>query len=140
MSGDLEDFLRRAAQRRQAKAAAQPAQQPKAKPQYSNSRTERMVRPAEADEILTAEVIEDSDSIADRRKKLEQAKAAAAEAKAKLAAKKTGQLGTTSAGAPSSASLSGMPAQDLIRLLRQPGGIRQAILLREILERPEHRW
>ena len=31
-------------------------------------------------------------------------------------------------------------AQDLIRLLQQPGGIKQAILLKEILERPEHRW
>ena len=35
---------------------------------------------------------------------------------------------------------SGHPAQDRIRTLQRPGGIQQAILLREILERPTHRW
>ncbi len=31
-------------------------------------------------------------------------------------------------------------AQSLLNLLRQPGGIQSAILLREILDRPVHRW
>ena len=31
-------------------------------------------------------------------------------------------------------------ASDLVRRLRQPGGLRDAILVREILERPQHRW
>ena len=32
------------------------------------------------------------------------------------------------------------PAGDLVQLLRSPASIRQAILLNEILARPEHRW
>jgi hypothetical protein len=31
-------------------------------------------------------------------------------------------------------------AADLVALLRQPRGIQQAVLLHEILQRPEHRW
>ena len=34
----------------------------------------------------------------------------------------------------------GLSAEDLVAMLKRPGGVQQAILLREILDRPEHRW
>lgn len=142
MSGDLEDFLRRAAQRRQAKAAQQqqPAQQqrPRSRPQYSDSRTERIVQAVD-DDIPVAEVVEDdTSSLAARRRRLEQSKKAAeqAEAAKRVRSAKPSARPATAATIP----LAGSAAQDLLRILRQPGGIKQAILLREILDRPEHRW
>ena len=145
MSGDLEDFLRRAAQRRQAKAAQQqqpPQQQPAQRqpPQYSDRRSERVARIAE-DEVLTAEVVEDDlNSFAARLQRVEEAKRAAKQAEAEAAAKLKKSHGGRTRASISTATPSGHPAQDLIRMLRQPGGIQQAILLREILDRPEHRW
>lgn len=144
MSGDLEDFLRRAAQRRQAKTAPQRSASPpgrKNSPQYSNRRTERTVRPAEADEILVAELVEDEEeSLAARARRVQAAKKAAAEAEAQLAVQQSRGASQAAGASPGNVVLSGNPAQDLIRLLRQPTGIQQAILLKEILDRPEHRW
>lgn len=148
MSGDLEDFLRRAAQRRQAKAAQQrggpggkPASGSRARPQYSDSRTERLVRADEADEVLMAEIVDDEDeSIAARMRRLEQAKREAAEAEAVLEQKTKSAAGGGRTSEPSEKLLTGNPADDLIRMLQQPGGIQRAILLKEILERPEDRW
>jgi predicted DNA binding protein len=144
MSGDLEDFLRRAAQRRQAKAAQQsepaPQRQP---PQYSDRRTERLVQARETDEVLTAEVVQDdSSSIAARLRRIEEAKQAAKQAEAEAAKKLTKVRGTSLRSKSPSVAVA-MPenqTQGLIRMLRDSGGIRQAILLREILDRPEHRW
>ncbi len=146
MAGDLEDFLRRAADRRKAKTAQQqpPAQQqrrptPQRRPQpeYTDRRAERIVRP-EPEEILVAEVVEDP--LAERRRRLEQAKKAAAKAQAEAAKK----MKSTKAAAPKSSgaapALTGDMTADIFRLLRQPQGMRQAILLREILDRPEQRW
>lgn len=144
MAGDLEDFLRRAAQRRQAKAAQQQPPPPtRAQPHYSDSRTERVVPPIEeAEEILTAEIVEDTNSIAARMHRLEEARRVAAEVeeaaheklrsvKHKVQKKKAVAV---------KGQFTGNPAADLINALRQPGGIQQAILLREILDPPEHRW
>jgi hypothetical protein len=64
MSGDIEDFLKRAAERRQARQANRPAtphqaQRPPARPEYTDSRRERTVRPREDDdELIVAEVVE----------------------------------------------------------------------------------
>lgn len=64
MSGDIEDFLKRAAEKRQARqanrpAAAQPPQRPASRSEYTDSRRERSVRPQEnEDEVIVAEVIE----------------------------------------------------------------------------------
>ncbi len=148
MSGDLEDFLRRAAQRRQAKAAqqrggGQPTAGSKTRPQYTDSRTERLVRAEEADEVLMAEVVEDEEeSIAARMRRLEQAKQAAAEAQAELEQRKRADRrgGRAKVQRESEKVLSDNPAEDLIQMLQQPGGIQRAILLKEILERPEDRW
>lgn len=168
MAGDLEDFLRRAAQRRQAKAAqnrggagrvpGQPGPgQPgpgqlgpgqlgpasgaggsaRPRPEYSNRKTERMVAASDADEVLVAEVVEDEvASIVARKRRLE----AAEQAKAAVAKKEAQRNDPNCAYSGEGVVLSGNASQDLIKLLSQPGGIRQAILLREILDRPEHRW
>jgi hypothetical protein len=142
MSGDLEDFLRRAAQRRQAKAAQQQPPPPRQRPQYSDRRTERIVRPVETDEILTAEIVEEDDpnSFQARMRRVQEAKRAAQKAQAEAAQKlkKIARARPKSSGV--GPALSGHPARDLVRMLQQPGGIQQAILLREILDRPEHRW
>jgi len=64
MSGDIEDFLKRAAERRQARQASRPAPaqqppRPAARPEYTDSRRERSVRPQDDDdELVVAEVIE----------------------------------------------------------------------------------
>lgn len=150
MSGDLEDFLRRAAQRRQAKAAQGQAAQgqtprgqaARSRPEYSNRKTERFVSADDADEVLMAEVVEDhEDSISVRMQRLEAAKRTAAEAEAELARRKARRsLHSATHEVPAGIPSSGNPAQDLLKLLRQPGGLQQAILLKEILDRPEHRW
>jgi hypothetical protein len=146
MSGDLEDFLRRAAQRRQAKAAQQSEPAPRRQPpQYSDRRTERLVQARETDEVLTAEVVQDdSSSIAARMRRIEEAKKAAAKAEAEAeAAEKLAKARGKSIRSKSPSVAVAMPenqTQGLIRMLRDSAGIRQAILLREILDRPEHRW
>ena len=142
MSGDLEDFLRRAAQRRQAKAAQQSQPAPKRQPpQYSDRRTERLVPARETDEVLTAEIVEDDpNSFSARLRRIEEAKQAAAKAEAAKKLAKVKGKSTRSKGSGVAVALSENPTQELIRMLRTSGGIRQAILLREILDRPEHRW
>lgn len=152
MSGDLEDFLRRAAQRRRNKAAEgqgtprqgqQNAPGPKrGRPEYSNRKTERMVAPAEADEVLMAEIVEQADdSVSARLQRLEESKRAAARAEQELAEKRSKARAATGKAEIANA----MPptrnaTQDLLAMLRRPDGIRQAVLLNEILNRPEHRW
>jgi len=142
MAGDLEDFLRRAASRRQQKAVEQQQapQQRRRQPEYSDSRSERISR--EPDEpVLTAEIIaEDPKSHAARLHRAEEAKRTAV--KAKKQAKKSAEQARQRAARkrPVALGSTGKPAQDLVNLLKQPGGIQQAILLREILDRPEHRW
>ena len=144
MSGDLEDFLKRAAQRRQAKAAQAQQQQPAQRqpPQYSDRRTERVVRAAEPEEILTAEIVEEEDpnSFAARLRRVEEAKRAAEKVQAEVAKKIRRGKRTRSSGAAVASAVTGQPADSLVALLRRPGGMKQAILLREIFDRPEHRW
>ena len=167
MAGDLEDFLQRAAARRLAKA--QQAQQTPAparqtqKPQpasprppvqkpvvakqsspYTDRKRERVVRPIDDDEpILIAQVVSERDApeaMANRRKAVKDAKIEAN----RVLADATSQLAALqkASGEPQKANLSftGNPRGDLIRLLQRPGGIKQAILLKEILDPPTHRW
>ncbi|MFG0263257.1 MAG: hypothetical protein ACF788_12770 [Novipirellula sp. JB048] len=162
MAGDLEDFLRRAAQRRQANAAGQSAATPppaasrpaasradapapRRKPQYSDSRTER-VTSDHAEEILVAEVVQETQEKPspwqERQRKIEQAKRAAVQAEADAAAalKKVKASNRAKSPPASEAETSDDLAADLLRLLQSPAGIRQAVLLREILDRPIDRW
>ena len=159
MAGDLEDFLRRAAARRQAKAgqAAAPAQpQPqqqqqqsraqRARQEYTNRNTERQVR---QEDIFVAEVVEE-DPFAARRQKIANAKKLAAKARdqankaenkqkaAKASAKQAAKAASKSKSAAKvGPELGGAPIDDLLKLIRQPNGIQQAVLLREILDRPK---
>ena len=157
MAGDLEDFLRRAAARRQAKAgqAAAPAQpQPqqqqsraqRARQEYTNRNTERQVR---QEDIVVAEVVEE-DPFAARRQKIANGKKLAAKARAQAnkaenkqkAAKASAKQAAKAASKSKSAAkvgpeLGGAPIDDLLKLIRQPNGIQQAVLLREILDRPK---
>ena len=148
MAGDLEDFLRRAAQRRQQKAQQQKQQQAAAAasrrepPQYSDRRAERVTRPVELDEpVLTAQIVEDDElSHIEAMRRLEDAKHATklAQQKANRESRRAKEAKAKSRNTAS--RLAGNPAEELVRLLKQPGGIQQAVLLREILDRPEHRW
>lgn len=139
MSGDLEDFLRRAAQRRQAKSAQQEQQQPpppRPRPQYTDRHTERVVDAIIVEEPLVAD---NANSLVAQKERLEESRRAAALAEAEAARRRqSSKPGSRSAVAATASS--GNSAQELVKLLSQPGGLGQAFLLREILDRPEHRW
>lgn len=172
MSGDLEDFLRRAAERRQAKAIQQKQNQstPKKRvpPQYSNRRTERSPRPVQDAEIVEAEVVTPSGT-----ENVPVAKAVTAtQGRSRQATRSVRQtvsnpgnrVQSTPASKPDISATAlqqgsssskpyidstvaaddqkqvGFSAEDLVAMLKRPGGVQQALLLREILDRPEHRW
>jgi hypothetical protein len=176
MSGDIEDFLKRAAQRRQARQGGSPAAPPPApssRPEYTNARRERVVRPAEDDddELVVAEVIQQP--LSQRIEELKRSQAAAqatrqdarqgtaarrdtATAKAEAArvervvtqtptpvVRPPQAISATSTSAERQAAASSHPdalIDELLKSLSSPGGLRKAILLHEILDRPEHRW
>ena len=170
MSGDLEDFLKRAAERRQAKAAQSQQKTPpkRVPPQYSDSRAERITRPTPDDEIVEAQVVSAS-GVEDAQV----AKLVAVNQGRSRTTKPTGQRRAGNAGdkkqnrharqtktgdsaiaerEPSSSPYDqgaktssdqqsiGFSAENLLEMLKSPGGVQQAILLREIFDRPEHRW
>lgn len=147
MAGDLEDFLRRAAQRRQTQTPAatpKPAAPPRQRPEYTDRNAERVTRASveREEEPLTAIVVEQAeDPYAMQRRRIEAAKVVADQAEAEAAERLAKIQASSKSGSPASSyDASNNPAADLMHMLRQPGGVRQAILLREILERPEHRW
>ena len=168
MSGDLEDFLKRAAQRRQAKAAQQKSSPKRVQPQYSDSRTERIPQHVPDDEIVEAQVVSatyDEDVVvADAVTKSQphrpkrqptslpgSGKASASSSKT-LSDREQSRVGTSVEAQPTDASytqgkkslnrraMNGFSTEALIEILKRPGGVQQALLLREILDRPEHRW
>ncbi len=147
MAGDIEDFLRRAAQRR----AQQPLQAPKA---------ER--RPGEA--IVDAEVVEPpvlhggsvaehvashlregvfDQQVARLGEEVDQADDRMEARLQQRFAHELGQLGAVTARPQdsildddSSRPLRPAPAMSIVELLRNPESVRQAIILNEILKRP----
>ncbi|QEF99719.1 hypothetical protein Mal15_37850 [Stieleria maiorica] len=146
MAGDLEDFLKRAAERRAQKqqqagggGAARP--KPRPRPEYTEAKRERQVRQPVEEPIPVAEVVEEPvNPLAERRRKLAEAKKKAEEARARLAQQKA-EIDERREGEPGVISAAGgTPAEQLLDLLHRPGGLQQAFLLREILERPEDRW
>ena len=163
MSGDLEDFLRRAAARRQTKTGGQPSQPnqpqqqgPAERPatrrrEYTNRHRERVPQATEvAEEPIAAEIVSDElESLSDQRRRIEAAKQRAENIRQQAndtlpqpaLSNQSGATTSTGATRPTGATMStGNTAEDLLRMLRHPGGLRQAVLLREILDRPEHRW
>ncbi len=144
MSNDLEDFLRRAAQRRQAKA--QPQAVPlRPKPEYTSHHAERLTTHHQAgeEEPLEAIIVNEQaeDPYAMQRRRIADAQALAAK-EAGYAAQRLAKIQRSIASQSPAGDykLSGNIAADLMQMLRSPGGIQQAILLREIIDRPEHRW
>ncbi|NNE00222.1 MAG: hypothetical protein HKN47_23120 [Pirellulaceae bacterium] len=159
MAGDLEDFLRRAAERRQQKAAQgggpPPQQKRPAAPEYSDARTERKVR--QHDAPVMAEIASDPehDANAARKRKIALAKQMADRARMEAAQREkkvdddraadkanvASQLAAKRAKAAAAAAPVAIDSvHDLIKILKAPGGLRQAVLLREILDRPDQRW
>jgi hypothetical protein len=175
MPDDIEDFLKRAAQRRQTKSSssttpsnaaanttpAKPLATPR--PEYTNAKTERVPRNrVENEQPIQAILIEDDNNTGQGvAKHMESLKKQRTKATKVADAKRAGgtvkpipaaPLASTGAyvvpeRAPSIAPQTmtgdnaGFTVSDrLITMLRQPEGMMQAILLQEILNRPEHRW
>ena len=165
---DIEEFLKRAAQRRQAKtsqaAAAAPPPPPK-RPEYTDSRSERMPRnesnnrrddvPVQAilvDEVeanpgRVAEVVRGNQNRSPARQRVPREKKRrnpddnpvqkipVAEIVMPVAAPPPVQTAyTIDDGTGTNV------ADRLMTMMRKPDGLMQAILLKEILTRPEHRW
>ncbi|MEL6108005.1 MAG: hypothetical protein AAFU85_18420 [Planctomycetota bacterium] len=150
MAGDLEDFLKRAAERRAAKQRQQqggggapppqrqqrpPAQQPIQRPTPARPQPQQRQRFEEP--IPVAEVVEPVNPLAEQQRRLEEAKKKAEDARQKLAKQMRRKQGSTSEKAAPGVVLSGSPAEQLLAMLRQPNGMQQAFLLREILDRPD---
>lgn len=155
MARDIEEFLRKAAQRRaQAQQAANQARggppqgaraQPARQPQPSSQRQPDIV----IGEVVEPVVVEES-----LRSKLKDRDAHRASevalADEKIAAhlheKFEHHLGSLRHLADSSASTGEGPdptnrtVDELVRMLRNPTSLRAAIIISEVLERPEHRW
>lgn len=174
MSGDIEDFLKRAAQRRQARQGGSPEPSPAApppRPEYSSARRERVARPVEDDddELVVAEVVQQplSERIAELKRTQAAAQASRQDARQGTAARRDtatakaeaarlkrvmAQTPAPAARPPQNISATSAERQaaasshpdalidELLKSLSSPGGLRKAILLHEILDRPEHRW
>ncbi|MEM6689311.1 MAG: hypothetical protein AAF664_07795 [Planctomycetota bacterium] len=186
MSGDLDDFLRRAAQKRKANAkerANSKQPEPTLAPEGGNrnnppttARRRPVSRPSSADqptgaaqsearrsiqrpqrgpasiesvdEIITAEVV--SETAAERRKRIRSAARRAASQDTSERSRADEQLGSLTKSrdedppvAETSKDLSIDPALDaetLIAMLRSPGALASAVMIREVLDRPTHRW
>ncbi len=141
MAGDIEEFLRRAAQRRQQRDNQQRSRQTPERPQrrpapeYSDSRAERVARARQVVQQapVMAEIIEDEElpvrTLAARRKERETLN----DQDRSRAANKSKEQGSPSTS-------DGNLQQQLIAMLRSPSGLRQAFVVREILEPRFKTW
>ena len=77
--------------------------------------------------------------LTERSELLARAQAEAAPKLTDLKKRRAAKSGAGQKGSGTAAAISAVTPDDLIRLLSHPQGVRQAILLREILDRPEHR-
>ena len=154
---NIEDFLKRAAQRRQSKTVPAPQPPSGRRPEYTDARTERGPRHRSEEEsaplqaILVDEV--PSQSVAEQLRAAEQQRLQALRAAAarraggvvKPAAAQSASVSTPRAASVAPQILTsndaGFTAADrLVTMLQHPEGMLQAILLNEVLKRPEHRW
>ena len=168
MSDEIDDFIRRAAERRrqqgQAQRRAARSQQGQGKP----AQRARLPRPEVVDaEVVSAEVVDDVAMHAgkplDSRgfdQRVAQLGEETAQADDRLEARlhqtfdhQKGRLQQTSSASPQAtartatdmaASVTTAAANEvllqLVGALRSPQHVRQAIILSDILQRPEHRW
>ncbi|MCD0461768.1 hypothetical protein [Roseiconus lacunae] len=162
MAGDLEDFLKRAAERRAAKqrqAGTRPTRpssgsqqsasrgqrqatsQPKRQaPQYTDSRRERQIREIDDEPILLGEpvdtesaIVEQQKRIAETRRQAEITRKRLANAKRSVPTPEVIELGPEN---ELSDQPTGNAIEDLLNNLSKPGGAQQAFLMNEILTRP----
>ena len=177
MPGDLEDFLKRAAQRREQNAnrqqQQQPAQRPAARPEYTDSRRERQVGPVDdEEEVFVAELAPSRPQAPTRpvtpprptpstiarpvpmeTNPLPPAQPvespvfpAASDVFAKRAESvfdhNVGKLDTSPqfAGIQPAKENVASVAHPIVELFRNPQNIAQAVMMREILDRPTDRW
>jgi len=164
-NNDIEEFLRRAAQRRQAKSSQAPASSPpsvSARPEYTSAKSERIPRNRDDEAPIQAVLVDEdvfSESVADHMKGLSKKRAQTTKQSDERRAGGTvkpveppsmvsgDSFYVAKERAPSVApqtvvgDASGFTVADrLVTMLRQPEGMMQAILLQEILKRPEDRW
>ncbi|QDV57720.1 hypothetical protein [Rosistilla oblonga] len=152
MSDDIEAFLRRAAQRRKEQAARKAAPTAKPRPQYTDSRAERKIREQQVEEIVEPEIIEQADGfsqLSSRHLQAEHFAGGVGQADDKMDAHiqqvfdhQVSKLASEPAdvSSQSQALADGEIAKALIDMLQTSNGVQQAFLLREIIERPTHRW
>lgn len=142
MANDLEDFLRRAAAKRQANVKTQP-RPPASPPKHQLTSHPEVI---EADVIYEATIVEKAaptayDQVAYDETAFEhsdyQHKTFAREGYDQMPA---GSSGSSSRGSAASRAETAVTTDELLELLRRPGGVKQAVLLKEILDRPDHRW
>jgi len=153
MSGDLEDFLARAAKRRAEKANQQREQEVRGQTQrtraavqsqYSDRKTERVVRLDDDDEILEAEIVAEVD-LGNASQQLpsslavNQASSVQPE-RVSRSSRRSGSVEASGKASPAGGTNTGINALELVQMLGRPGGVRQAFLLKEIIDRPVNRW
>lgn len=169
MSGDLEDFLLRAARRRQDKVNEDQSREARAdalrtkqqvQSQYSDRRSERRVQ-LDVDDVMEAEVIESGIVEAEivqttkttaggligvsNSTKGQQSIGVEASSIALSGDRSPRQeraVGSHSSNRSASRGEQADPLNslELVELLGKPGGVHQALLLKEIIDRPTHRW
>ena len=142
MADDIEAFLKRAAQRRAAAnvETAQPPPIRPAKPEFTNSRSERLVTPLPAS-VLVAEPVIEAEVVYD----VHPAELIVGQADERMIQHvhhaldhQVGQLNEVRDVVRTAETSSDLDS--ILQLLRQPNGLRSAILLKEIFDPPTHRW
>ncbi len=151
MSNDLEDFLRQAAEMRQRKQAERRADEEQQRDQqtrsgplpYTNARRERAVEEVTGyydeleEEILDERDVEILDAVhlldGEQDSPSREGASSTSEPSAR-AAMPEAKIVAPEHGGSRSSKIS--PAASLREMLRQPDGLRQAFLIREILNRP----
>ena len=158
MAGDLEEFLRRAAEKR--RKAMEAVREDAGTPTHKHTAaSERVIR---AEEIEPVDVVE-AMPVDPRPGRSQQPspRRVPAPATRRTPAQSTGRVQAPRPSPPPAgpappaavpptpaAAVPGPPISDrptvvadnLLDRLRSPGGLREAMLLREILDRPTHRW
>lgn len=170
MGNELEDFLKRAAQRRAEHIAVRGEQQqreqqramPARAPEYTDRNRERMATLVEDDEeVFVAEVVPSglagqpayTSGLADRHLSTLAESSAVDQAYAPTSHQTPSNYETRASwnepgqqsGSSGQAGQANKPqgnasASALVKLLKSPNGVRQAFLMREILDRPANRW
>ena len=155
MARDIEEFLRKAAERRaQAQRGGQPAP---AQPPRPAAQQPRPFSPPREEERVVEAVIVDPDIVIESHRGIREQASAYQSQPVDQADEKMeshlnqvfehdlGSLRHAPSSKPgstpeASSGEDATVAEELLRMIQTPHSLRSAIILREILERPEHRW